>query len=391
MLDVTHTSHRETGCVWIVSRCSWTLYNFRLGLIRGLQSQNIPTLTMGAKRNGFEGKLRDTGVSFEELPVAGRGINPLMDLRLLTRLFYLMRRRRPALVHLFTIKPVIYGGLAARFTGVPAIVTVTGLGYVFTSGNRLLRLVIEWLYRRALKHVKVVFFQNADDKELFIQRHLVSPGQAQLVPGSGVDLKRFEFVEPRKAASTVVFLMVARLIREKGVLEYLAAAKRVCDDNKNVRCLLIGAPDEVNPTSLSAVDIERLTKLAGVKWVGAVEDVRPCIAQADVVILPSYREGIPRSLLEAAAMGRALITSDAVGCREVVDQEVNGLLVPPRDVDALVGAMRRFVQEPNLIVKFGVASREKAVREFDERIVINRTLEAYRELGIDLGIQQCSL
>jgi glycosyltransferase involved in cell wall biosynthesis len=381
-------SPRLHGRVWIVSRCAWTLHNFRLGLMREMQDRGIAVISMGAGGDGFDSKLRQAKVAFAELPVDKRGINPFADVRLFWRLLRKMRNQRPALVHLFTIKPVIYGGLAARLAGVPIIATVTGLGHVFTSGSKPLRLGVEWLYQVALKHADVVFFQNADDQGLFIQRGLVPACKTRLVPGSGVDIERFGFIEPEKAARPPVFLMVARLIREKGVVEYLKAAGRLRHQFPGVKCLLVGAPDERNPSALSVAEIEKLTKEAGVEWNGAADDVRPWIAKADVVVLPSYREGIPRSMLEAAAMGRALITTDTVGCREAVDPEVNGLLIPVKSVDALVNAMKQLVEKPALIAKFGVASREKVVREFDERIVIERTLEAYKELGVCGEIQQ---
>jgi glycosyltransferase involved in cell wall biosynthesis len=355
--------------------------------MRGIQARGLQVIAMGGDGDGFESKLRECGVIFGLLPIDKRGLNPLADLRLLWELFRRMRRRQPALVHLFTIKPVIYGGIAARLTGIPVVATVTGLGHAFTSGNVFLRRLVEFLYRVALKRAKIVFFQNSDDKELFIGRGLVRPEQARLTPGSGVDIQRFGFVESQAPASAPVFLMVARLIREKGVVEYLKAAGRLRQEHPHIRCLLVGAPDQRNPSALSASEIEQLVKVTGVEWQGATDDVRPWLSQADVVILPSYREGVPRSLLEAAAMGRALIATDAIGCREVVDPEVNGLLVPVRDVGALVSAMKRFVENPELIARFGAEGRKKVMREFDERHVIDLTLEAYRQVGIYMEVE----
>jgi glycosyltransferase involved in cell wall biosynthesis len=376
------TGAGDDSC-WIISRCAWTLYNFRAGLMRAAREQGLRVVGMGADGDGFDAKIRGTGISFEPLPVDKRGINPVADLKLFVEFYRRMRKRRPALVHLFTIKPVIYGGLAARLAGVPVVVTVTGLGYAFTSANVLLRRIVEFLYRAALRKVPTVFFLNDEDRQLFLHRGLVEESQAKLLPGEGVDTGAFGFIEPKKAGSPV-FLMAARLIREKGVEEYIEAARRLRAAQSGIRFILLGAPDERNPTALTQAEIERLTRAAGVEWPGAVDDVHPWLARADVVVLPSYREGVPRSLLEAASMGRALITTDAVGCREVVDPEVNGLLVPVKDIDALVVAMRRFIEKPELVASFGTASREKVVREFDERIVIEKTLRAYGDAGMKM-------
>lgn len=367
--------------VWVVSRCAWTLYNFRLGLLRAVSAAGGHVVALGAEGDGFENRLQDLGIDFQSIPVDRQAFTPFTDLALFWRLWLRLRRERPELVHLFTIKPVVYGGFAARLARVRTIATITGLGYVFTTGHPLLRLVAELLYRLSLRNAHTVFFQNQDDCRFFLKRRIVRQRQARLVSGSGVDTRRF--VPPLKTESVPpVFLMIARLIREKGVLEYIEAAALVRKVRQNVRCLLVGAPDPRNPTAIPVENIHSAVASGNIEWSGATNDVRPWIAQADVVVLPSYREGMPRSLLEAAAMARAIIATDVAGCREVVADEVNGLLVPARDVDALVAAMLRFVEEPNLARRYGMAGRERAVGEFDEGRVIAKTLAAYKDAGV---------
>lgn len=366
--------------VILVSRCAWTLYNFRSGLIRELIQKGHTVVGAGAGGDGFDAKLSQLGIRFEPLPIDRQAINPFADLRLLARLYRFYRAERPDVVHHFTIKPVIYGSLAAWLAGVPTIVnTVTGLGCVFIE-ERLawLRRFVEWQYRLALRCGSFTFFQNADDLNLFCSRRLVRRDRAWLLPGSGVDCEAFA---PRPTAAAparkVRFLLVARLLREKGVYEFVEAARRVSSNYPHTEFHLLGRRDERNPSVVPADQIARWEADGLVTWLGETEDVRPIVAEADVVVLPSYREGAPRALLEAAAMSKPLIATDTVGCREVVEHGVNGWLVPIKDPSALADAMRRFVIDPNLARRMGQASRAKVQREFDERFVIQEIVRIY--------------
>jgi len=368
--------------ILLVSRCAWTLYNFRAGLMRALKQQGVIVIGGGAGGDGFEPRIAALGVPFISLPISKKAINPLADARLFCTLYRWYRRERPHVVHHFTIKPVIYGSLAARLAGVPRVVnTVTGLGFVFTE-ERLawLRRLVEWQYRLSLACAHFTFFQNGDDWKLFRARRLISSEKAGLLPGSGVDCQFFApaaIPEPA-AAQPLTFLMVARLLREKGVEEFVEAARRVKCDFPEARFQLLGGRDERNPTVVPQADLERWQAEGLVNWLGEVPDVRPLVGQADVVVLPSYREGIPRALLEAAAMGKALITTDTVGCREVVDDGVNGLLVPVKDAEALARAMVHLLHNSAVRARMGKAGREKMQREFDERIVVEKTLKVYQ-------------
>lgn len=370
--------------VLLVSRCAWTLYNFRKGQMEALRRKGYTVIGGGAGGDGFEPKIESLGVPFVGLPVNKRAVNPVSDLILIWSLYRWYRRERPEVVHHFTIKPVIYGSIAARLAGVPRIVnTVTGLGYVFT-GDKItwLRRLVEAQYRVALKCAHFTFFQNEDDRSLFVQRRLIRREHTGLVPGSGVNTSAFQpcaaqFEDVR--AKPFTFLMVARLLRDKGVYEYVEAARQVRAEFPNSRFQLLGARDERNPTAVTQEEVETWIAEKTIEWLGEVADVRPMLSEADVVALPSYREGTPRSLLEAAAMGKPLITTDVVGCRNVVEDGVNGILVPVKDADALARAMRRMIHDDSMRRRMGAAGREKIVREFDEAIVIARVVDIYNK------------
>ena len=367
----------------LVSRCAWTLYNFRSGLIRHLaDKEKQQVIGAGAGGDGYEGKVEALGIPFVPLPVDKRGVNPRSDLKLLWALIQFYRRERPDSVHHFTIKPVIYGSLAAKLCGVPRIVnTVTGLGYVFT-GNRssLLLRVVRLQYRCALACAHTVFFQNKEDLAAFVTQRLVRADKARLLAGSGVDTGHF--APNRSPASPeqsekLVFLMPARLLRDKGIYEFVEAARAVKAEYPDTRFQLMGTRDERNPTVVSATQLADWQASGVIEYLGHVDDVRLPLSEADVVVLPSYREGLPRSLLEAAAMAKPLITTDTVGCHDVVMDGVNGLLVPIQDHISLALAMRRMIENPVMRREMGAAGREKVVHEFNEASVIEAVVQAY--------------
>jgi glycosyltransferase involved in cell wall biosynthesis len=367
----------------LVSRCAWTLYNFHVGLMRALKHRGALVIGGGAGGDGFESRITALGVPFIALPISKKAINPLADVRLFYTLYHWYRRERPDVVHHFTIKPVIYGSLAARLAGVPRVVnTITGLGFVFIEeGKAWLRCLVEWQYRLALACAHCTFFQNGDDLRLFRARHLIRWEKTVLLLGSGVDCQFFAPTIITESAPTLplTFLMVARLLREKGVEEFIEAARRVKRNFPETRFQLLGARDERNPTVVPQTDLDRWQGEGVVSWLGEVPDVREIVGRANVVVLPSYREGTPRALLEAAAMGKPLITTDTVGCREVVVDGVSGLLVPVKDAEALAQAMVKLSQNPEMRERMGKAGREKMQREFDERLVIEKILQAYQQ------------
>jgi glycosyltransferase involved in cell wall biosynthesis len=322
-------------------------------------------------------KLQALGAAYRPVPLSRAGMNPFHDLKSLFALFRLFRQERPDLVLTYTIKPIVYGSLGASLAGIPRIASIiTGLGFSFSAGagrKTLVNRLVCLLYRYGLKRNQVVFFQNPDDRQLFQTLGLVKlPSRSVLINGSGVDLERYSIAPMPKKTQ---FLLVARLIREKGIREYCEAAKRVKAKYPQVCFRLVGMLDK-NPEAIRREEIEAWVAQGSVEFLGYLPDERPAIADTSIYVLPSfYREGTPRSTLEAMAMGRAVITTDAPGCRETVVEGRNGFLVPTQNTDALVRAMERFILEPDLIRTMGRESRRLAEDKFDVRKVNRVILE----------------
>ena len=316
--------------------------------------------------------LAEMGVRYLSVPMARAGLDPLEDLRTMSALFRLLREERPDVLLAYTAKPVIYGLLAARFARVPLrAAIISGRGSALAGGaglkRRLLAGLTKSLYAVSLRGAAVVFFQNADDERLFRRGGLVGRHQRCVtVDGSGVDLEHYA-VAPLPQPPTT-FLMIGRLLREKGVFEYVAAARKVKATQPRARFQLLGDID-ANPTSLSGDALEEVRTEGVVEYLGTASDVRPVITGAHVIVLPSYHEGMPRSVLEGLSMGRAVITTDAPGCRETVEPGVNGLLVPVADPEALAQAMSQLIDQPEVVAAMGQAGRRLAERRFDVHAV----------------------
>ncbi len=329
----------------------------------------------------IRGELIELGITLHEIRLKRTGTNPLADMATLAELWRLMRRIRPDYVMGYTIKPVIYGSLAAWLVGVPnRFSLITGLGYAFTgeaSGKRgLLRTLIQRLYRFGLSKSRRVFFQNPDDQTLFRQLGLLAENiPSCVVNGSGVDVADYS-VEPLPGKPS--FLLIARLLGDKGVREYARAARKVKKQYPQASFKLVGWIDN-NPDAISQHELDEWVKSDTLEFLGKLTDVRPAIAGSNVYVLPSYREGTPRTVLEAMAMGRPVITTDAPGCRETVVDGDNGFLVPVESVDELVSAMIRFIEEPALVVRMGERSRRVAEEKYDVHKVNKFMLD---EMGI---------
>ncbi len=360
--------------VLICLNLAWNLVNFRSGLIRALVDAGYEVVAV-APRDGYEPRLAALGCRYVELPMDNRGTHPGRDLLLLLRFVRLLWRERPDVYLGYTVKPNVYGSLAARWLGVPVINNIAGLGAVFIQGGRLAQ-VVRGLYRQALKSSHKVFFQNDDDRQLFIDGGLVRPEIADLLPGSGIDLARFSVVPPGAQARGDVkfrFLLIARLLRDKGVAEFVQAAALLKPRWPQAEFCLLGFVDAQNPTAISRAQMDAWVAQGHVLYLGVSDDVRAEIAQADCVVLPSYREGTPRTLLEAAAMGRPLVATDVVGCRDVVDDGQNGFLCQPRDANDLAAKMAQMMRLTSQQRRdMGLRGREKMERQFDERIVVEK-------------------
>ncbi|MBA6420245.1 glycosyltransferase family 4 protein [Pseudomonas sp. 5Ae-yellow] len=355
----------------LVAGFSDSLINFRGPLVEALVDAGLevhaaaPDLTSNA---AIASKLSGWGVTCHDVALQRAGVNPVADLKGLIRLYFLIRHIQPDVVLGYTIKPVIYGILAAWFARVPhRFALITGLGYAFTGEATGKRKVIQQmarsLYSLALARAEKVFFQNPDDQALFSQLGLISKHSSSAVlNGSGIDLAHFQ--QRPLTREPVAFLLIARLLGDKGVREYVAAARKVKKENPEVVFQLVGSVDE-NPDSVRLDEVQAWQKGGTIEYLGRKEDVRVAIERCSVYVLPSYREGTPRTVLEAMAMGRAIITTDAPGCRETVVDGDNGFLVPVKSVDALVEAMTRFIEDPDLAVRMGKRSREIAVEKYD--------------------------
>ena len=370
----------------LFANTDWYLYNFRRALALALQRQGYEVLLI-SPAGPYGDKLRALGLRWESVPMARRSLNPLREAALLWHLVRLLRREQPTLVHGFTIKCAVYGSLAARLAGVPARVNaVAGMGYVFTSPQlkaRLLRPVVRGLLRLALGGSGArLILQNADDVELFRQAGLVDPEHIRLIRGSGVNCAQFAAGMRARPPGDgrMRVLLASRLLWDKGLAEFVAALRQLRLQGRTVHALLAGTPDPGNPATVPEATIREWVAEGLVSWLGHVDDMAGLLGSVDVVVLPSHREGLPRTLVEAAACGLPLITTDVPGCREVVSDGVDGLLVPRGDSKALAQAIRRLQDDPELARRLGMAARLKARSQFDEHIVIQRTLEVYAEL-----------
>ena len=368
----------ERGTVVVLGSYGPSLILFRGPLIEELVRRGYRVVAMAPDiGTDLARQLRSIGAEPREVVLSRGSLNPLAFAATLRALTRALAEIRPGAVIAYTIKPVTLGAIAARRTGVPTFVAlVTGLGFAFTGGRetkrRVSRFAASWLYRLAFRLTSLAVFQNPDDRDYF-RSHAILPPRTRtaVVNGSGIDLERFV---PAPLGSEPVFLMIGRLIGDKGVREYGAAAVRLKARHPEARFRLVGWLDE-SPDAISQAELDAMIA-GGVEFLGKLDDVRPAVADANVFVLPSYREGTPRSVLEAMAMGRPIVTTDAPGCRQTVEQGHNGFLVPPREVDALEAAMERFIAEPRLIAEMGAAARRVAEEKFDVRSVNAAMLEA---------------
>lgn len=362
-------------------------------------SHRLP-LALAARRAGYEvhvatpphaaavAQIRLHGFVFHPLPLVRCGMRPWQELRTLMALLRLYRRVRPDIVHHVTVKPVIYGGIAARLAAVPAVVSaVPGLGYLFIAAGpvaALRRAAAILLYRFALRHPGGrVILQNPDDLAMLLQSKVVKPERITLIRGSGVDLADYR-PEP-EAPGLPMVVLAARMLRDKGIEEFVAAAQRLRAEGMAARFVLVGGADPGNPSAIPPRRLQAWADAGLVEWWGHREDMAAVFAQAHIVCLPSYREGLPKVLLEAAACGRAVVTTDVPGCREAVTHGDNGLLVPARDVAGLAQALRMLLEDADLRKRMGRRGRARAEAEFGVERVVNATLALYRDLGRAAG------
>lgn len=372
--------------VVLFANTEWYLYNFRRSLALALRDAGYEVLLLSPP-GPYGARLQALGLRWEPVPMQRRSLNPVRELALLAHLWRVLRREKPDLVHGFTIKCAVYGALAARLAGVHARVSaVAGMGYVFTSDDtkaRLLRPLVRALLKLALGgRQSRLILQNPDDVELFRAAGLGDSEHVRLIPGSGVDCTRFQPGPKRLRSEPTRVLLASRLLWDKGIAEYAEAAASVRESigADAVQFLLAGNPDPGNPAAVPETFVRKWVADGLLQWLGHVEDMPTLLSDVDMAVLPSYREGLPKGLIEAAASGRALVTTDVPGCREVVTDGVDGLIVTPRDAKSLAAAILRLHADPVLVERLGRAARLKALDRFDERRIIEATLNVYREL-----------
>lgn len=359
----------------------WYLYNFRLNLARAMRDRGHEVVLMSPPGEYVE-QIESEGFRWVSLPISRKGTNPLVEFGRIRRIADVYQKEKPDLAHHFTVKCVTYGSLAAHRAGVPHVVNaITGLGSVFVGNSlstRVLRLIVSGLYRRAMDNTEVIF-QNPDDMNLFLKLGLVHPEQSVLIRGSGIDIDRFTpMPEPEK--NTPLVVLPARMLWNKGIGEFVEAAHILQEQGVRARFALVGVADSGNPAAVSLVQLGEWQKEGVVEWWGWQEDIKVVFAMAHIVCLPSYREGVPRVLAEAAACTRALVTTDVPGCREIVKDGENGLLVPARDAAALAEALKKLILNPGLRRQMGEKGREFVEKEFSNQQVVGGTLDVYDRL-----------
>jgi glycosyltransferase involved in cell wall biosynthesis len=375
---VTNRSASGPATIVIAANGAWNIANFRRPLVEGLLAAGWRVMAV-APDDGHAGAVEALGAEFVSISIDNSGTSITRDARLLFDYLFILRKIDPQVFLGFTVKPNIYGSLAAGLLGIRTVNNISGLGTAFMGGGLLNRLV-SWLYRWSLRKSARVFFQNPHDRALFVDRRLVRADQAGLLPGSGIDLERFRpSLQPRPAAKPFRFLFVGRLLRDKGLVEYAEAARLLRPRWPDVEFAILGFAGSDNRSAVPIAEVERWRAEGLVDYLGDTDDVRPFLAEADCVVLPSYREGLPRSLLEAAAMAVPLVATDVPGCRDLVTDGDNGLLCEVRSAASLAAAMEAMLKlDPAERQAMGQRGRARVERDFDQAIVVDAYLEAVR-------------
>ena len=347
-----------------------TLINFRLDLMKEMIRLGHQVVAIGNESDGkWSRLLQPYGIEYRFIKMQRNGLNPVWDFFSFVQLIKLLKKEKPDRIFTSQAKMVLYGGLAASYLGIRDVYPlIAGLGSVFLScglKGRILKKILLSGYRLSLRGSPSVFFQNQDDASFFIDNKIVPSGRIVFLNGSGVNLDRFA---KQPFPKTFGFLCVCRIIRDKGVLEYLSACRMVKKQYPDIRCLLVG-PFDSNPSALKPGEIQPYIDDGSIEYFGEQADVRPYLAQCNVFVLPSYREGTPKSVLEAMSCGKAIITTDAPGCRETVTEGKNGCLVPVKDDNAIAEKMQFLYRNPDICEQMGNASRQIAEQRFDVRLV----------------------
>jgi glycosyltransferase involved in cell wall biosynthesis len=368
--------------VVLFANTDWYLYNFRRDLAMALRERGDEVVLLSPKGE-YAKRLMEMGFRWVEFPLSRRGMNPLGELGSVYKLYQFYKKEKPTLVHHFTVKCVLYGSLAAHLAGVKAIInSITGLGYLFLPGSLLknmLRAFIRAWYRFAMRGTQVIF-ENAEDQAVFLQHDFIHPWDGHLIPGVGVDIRRF--VPTPEPGENPVVLLAARLLWDKGVGEFVEAARSLHEKGLQVRFALSGRTDPGNPASIPDAQIEAWHDEGVIEWWGWSEDMAAILANVNIFCLPSYyREGLPTVIMEASASGRPVVTTDWPGCRDAVINGMTGLLVIAKDTTSLADAIRKLVTDPDLRQKMGVAGRALVEEKFSSIKILAQILSVYERAG----------
>lgn len=373
-----------------VSNTGFSVYNFRMHLLARLADEGWEVVVAANDEDNYQNRFEKKGFRFVDVDIDHKGKSILSDLSLVLELRRLYRREKPSLVHHFTIKPVIFGTLAARLARVPYIVnTITGLGYAFINENWVKKVVLALYWLAFSRNVKAIF-QNSDDYDLFVSKHIIKSKNGYVILGSGIDTNEIQPITHAMDVNDrqICFLLIGRMLWSKGVEDFVKAAETLKQKYSKVKFIMAGGASGGgavgNPDAIPENWLRAVSQAGYVKWLGRLSfhEVLALLDHSSVFVLPSYYpEGIPRSLIEAAGKGKPIITTDTPGCREVVEEGLNGFLVPPKDPKALASAMCEFVRDPSLVHKMGIESRKIAVEIFDEQIILKQTFGVYKASG----------
>jgi glycosyltransferase involved in cell wall biosynthesis len=360
--------------ICISANSSWYLYNFRKNLISKMIYAGYEVIVL-APTDKYSACLKAMNVEFHNIRLNPKSLNPFLDISLFLQYYIFFKNNSPDIILQYTIKPNIYGSLAAYFRKIPVINNIAGLGSLFTNVNVFTSIAI-FLYKISQKNARVVFFQNEDDQNLFLKNGIITKSQCCRLPGSGVDITRF-VPKPTADTSKFHFLLASRMIKEKGIYDLIEAGQLLYKLNPNFHIFLVGFLDVQNPHSISHEEMSHFQQLSFISYLGVSDKIENEYENAHCVVLPSYyREGVPRTLLEATAMGIPIITTNSVGCRDAVIPEYNGYLCPPKNPIELANTMLKIMTlSSEQYAKMRTNSRQLAVERFDETIVINKYLE----------------
>lgn len=369
----------------LVANTAWSMFNFRYGLLSRLIYDGYQ-LTIIAPRDEFSDKLQKMGCAVVDLPMEAKGTNPLQELKLIYTLYRIYQQITPDFIIHYTIKPNVYGSFAAKIAGIPSLAITTGLGYTFVNDNFIARIARQ-LYKIAFRYPKEVWFLNEDDKQVFLQNRLVACEKAILLHGEGVNLTHFAPQVNVPSDGKIRFLLIARMLWDKGIGEFVEAAKLVKATYPQATFQLLGACGVANPSVIGRTQIAEWEAQGVVEYLGTTNDVRPLIANADCIVLPSfYREGVPRTLMEAAAMAKPLITTDNVGCRDVVLPGQSGFLCPIKNANALAACCEQFIAlSATERSAMGQRGRTLMAQQFDESLVIEQYIKTFKKYNINLA------